>query len=268
MQKRLIFTTALFFFITAGIYCQGEQLVINLSSSTVKRLFKFENPKGAIKVIGYDGSDIVINAGLRFSDTEMPDETGLRRIDKNSIDISAETNGTIVTLFNRTNDKTVDFNIKIPKNFSLNLNTLDNGNVEVINIAGDVEVENSNGDITLENIRGSSVLSTTYGSISASFNEVKPDTPMMFTSFEGNILLYLPVNVNAVIRMKTGSGEIRTDFDLVPQRRNSVVKNSEKSTIYSLEDWVTGRINKGGPEYIIRSFSGNITIKKNNSGNF
>jgi hypothetical protein len=91
----------------------------------------------------------------------------LYRINKNSIDISTENNGGRVTLFSRTYDKTVDFNIKIPKNFSLNLNTHYNGTVEVIIIVGSVEVENSNSNIILENINRSSVLSTTYGSISA-----------------------------------------------------------------------------------------------------
>ena len=268
MQKKLTITLLIFFFLTASLFSQREQLVINLSSKSSERLFKFENPKGSVRVIGYDGNDIVINAGFRYTEPEIADAKGLRTIDKNNIDISAEKNGNTITLFNRTDDKTIDFNIKIPRDFSLNLNALDNGIVEVINIEGDVEVANANGDISLENIKGSSVLSTTYGKISASFSEVKPDTPMMFTSFEGDISLYLPVNVNAVLKMKTGTGEIHTDFDLVPRKREAVVKNNGKSTVWSLEDWITGSINNGGPEYIIRSYSGDITIKKNNSGNF
>jgi hypothetical protein len=268
MQKKLTITLLIYFTLTAALFSQGEQLVINLACKSAKRLFKFENPKGSVKVIGYDGNDIVINAGFRYTGPEISDAKGLRRIDKNNINISAETNGNTITLFNRTDDKTIDFNIKIPKDFSLNLNALDNGIVEVLNIDGDIEVENANGDISLGNIKGSSVLSTIYGKISASFSEVKPDTPMMFTSFEGDISLFLPVNVNAVLKMKTGTGEIHTDFDLIPRKKEAMVKNNGKSTVYSLEDWTTGSINNGGPEYIVRSYSGNITIKKNNPGNF
>jgi hypothetical protein len=268
MAGKIIFYIMVGLIMPLRAHCQGEQLIINLTPSTNKRLFKFENSKGSIKVIGYDGNDIVINADFRFNAAESSDASGLKNITADKIDISAENDGSTVTLFNRTDAKTIDFNIKIPENFSLNLNTLDNGIVEVINVDGEIEIENSNGDISLENISGSSVLSTVYGRISATFREVKQGNPMMFTSFEGDISIYLPVNANAILKMKTGSGEIRTDFDLFPVKRKPVIKRNEKGTVYSLEDWVTGQINKGGPEYIIRSFSGNITIKKWNSGNF
>ncbi len=261
MIRRLFAAQLLFLCVLFPAHCQGEQLVVNLSPSVNKRVFTFENPKGSIKVIGYEGGDIVVNAIPRFPE-DVKVVNGMRRIEQNPLDISAETDGSNVTLYCKAIGKTVDFDIKIPRNFSLKLKSLDNGKIEVINVNGEIEVENPNGDISLENIAGSSVLSTVYGNISAVFREVKPDSPMMFTSFEGDISLDLPASVNATLKMKSGTGEIRTDFDFKPENRRPIVQNIENTRVYSLDNWIVGRINAGGPEYIIKSYSGNITIIK------
>jgi DUF4097 and DUF4098 domain-containing protein YvlB len=108
--------------------------------------------------------------------------------------------------------------------FPLKLKSLDNGTIQVININGEIVAENASGDIMLENITGSSVLSTVYGQISATFRQVKPDSPMMFTSFEGDISIEFPATVNAILKMKSGTGEIQTDFELVPVRKQPAVK--------------------------------------------
>jgi hypothetical protein len=84
----------------------------------------------------------------------------------------------------------------------------------------------------------------------------------MFTSFEGDIKLTLPQSVNAKLKMKSEKGEILSDFDIKEDKRQAVVKKKENAQIYSLEDWVVGSINAGGPEYIIRSYNGKITIRK------
>ena len=263
MVRKFIVSSLFLFLLPAPVHSQEEQLVINLTGPAVNPVFIFENPKGAIKVTGYDGTDILVNASLRNTGTERQKTGTVRKIGQNSPDIYAETEGGNVTLFSRTSGKTVDFDIKIPRNFSLKLKSLDNGTVHVINVNGNIEAENPAGDLILENIAGSAVLSTVYGKISAAFREVNPGAPMMFTSIEGNISLTLPPAVNAVLRMKTGTGEIESDFDIVPEKRRSVVKNLENKKIYSLEDWVIGRINAGGPEYVITTYNGNIFVKKN-----
>jgi hypothetical protein len=269
MKRRFLISVVLASLPALACLSQGEQLVVNLSPSANKRVFTFENPKGSIKVTGYDGNDIVINATPRFREEVRSPGNMMKKIEQNPLDISAETDGNNVTLFSRLSGKTVDFDIKIPADFSVKLKSLDNGSIQVINVKGDIDAGNTNGDISLENISGSAVLSTVYGKITAVFREVKPASPMMFTSLEGDISLNFPPGTNAVLKMKTGTGEIYSDFDLIPGKRGSVVKNIENTKVYSLEDWIIDRINSGGPEYIIRSYSGNIFIKKTGKpGNF
>ncbi len=262
MNRFYFLAASLFIVILSTTYGQSEQLIINLPSNSLPGLLVFENPKGSIKVTGYDGEVVLISGTLRFSDTEKPVNDGMRRIGQSPLDVSAEVNGNNITLLCRTTGKTVDFDIKMPRNFSLKLGSLDNGNVEIVNINGEIEIENANGDITLENIAGSAVLSSVYGKISAVFREVNPDSPMMFTSFEGDIKITFPGSINANLKLKSENGEILSDFDIKPLQRQAVVKNIEDTQIYSLEDWIVGSINAGGPEYIIRTYNGNVYIRK------
>ncbi len=262
MINRLFLTASLFTVILSETYSQSEQLVINLSQASLPGLLTFENPKGSIRVTGYDGEVLLVSGTLRFIGSEKPVDSGMHRVEQNALDISAEVKGNNITLLCRTTGKTVDFDIKIPRNFSLKLRSLDNGNVEIVNINGEIEVENANGDISLENIAGSAVLSSVYGKISAVFREVNPDSPMMFTSFEGDITVTFPGSINTRLKMKSENGEILSDFDIKPLKREPVVKNVEDTRIFSLEDWTVGSINAGGPEYIIKTYNGNISIRK------
>jgi hypothetical protein len=262
MIRKLLIIASLLCFITSETFCQSEQLVINLTQTSLPGHLTFENPKGSIKVTGYDGEVILVTGMLRFREAEKIVNNGMKRIDQNALDISAEVNGNNVTLQCRTIGKTVDFDIKVPRNFSLKLKSLDNGIVEIFNINGEIEVEDANGDITLENISGSAVLSSVYGKISAVFREVNPNSPMMFTSFEGDITITFPAAINARLKMKSEKGEILSDFEIKPIKRQSVVTRVENSQIYSLEDWVIGTINTEGPEYIIKNYNGDIYLKK------
>jgi hypothetical protein len=262
MTRKLFIAASLLTVISSAAYCQSEQLIINLSPSSVPGTLTFENPKGSVKVTGYDGEVILVTGTLRFRDAEKAVSNGMQRIIKNAFDISAEVNGNNIILLCSSTGKTVDFDIKVPEKFSLKLKSLDNGNVEIFNITGEIEVENANGDISLNNITGSAVLSSVYGNISAVFREVNPNSPMMFTSFEGDISSTFPGSINARLKMKSEKGEILSDFDIKPVKRQPVVKTVENTRIYSLEDWVVGSVNAGGPEYIIRSYNGNVWIRK------
>lgn len=241
---------------------QSEQLIITPPQGREERFFTFENPKGSIKVTGYDGDLIVVNGTLRYPEADKKNSSGLHRIEQKPIDLKAEVVGRNVLLLCSAAGKTVDFDIKVPSGFSLKLKSLDNGVVDVLNVEGVIEVVNNNGNITLVNIDGSAILSTVYGDIEASFAGVKPGVPMMFTTFEGDIILTIPATVDANLKMKSDKGEIFSDFKITPVKRQPVVSRTENTAVYTLEDWTTGIVNNGGAEFVLRTYSGVITLKK------
>jgi hypothetical protein len=251
MAGRLLIPV-LFFSCFISLYGQNEQLVIKPPEGSQERFFSFENPRGSIRVTGYEGDHIVVTGTFRFPGDIQKTNGGFG--------MRAETNGRNVLLLCRDIGKTVDFDIKIPSGFSLKLKSLDNGNIDVFNISGEIEISNSNGSISLGNISGAAVLSSVYGDITASFREVNPGL-MIFTSFEGSINLTVPGTINANVKMKTDKGDIVSDFVILPPKKKPVTPVGNNS-INSSDDWVTGSINKGGAELLLRSYSGNITLKK------
>jgi len=241
---------------------QSEQLVIRLSNPGLPGYLVFDNPKGSVKVTGYDNQVILVNAMSRFSADGKQDNSGLHRIEQKAFDISAEEKNNQVSLICMSNNKTVDFDIKIPRKFSLKISTFDNGKIEIIHVSGNVEADNPFGDIVLENISGSAVLNSVNGKIRAQFSAVDPASPMMFTSLEGNIELHFPEKINANIKLRSENGDLFTEFNIKPIRRQTEVKKNEQGSVYSLEDWTVGMLNDGGPEYFVSTFNGSIILKK------
>ena len=241
---------------------QGEQLVIRLTTPGVPGYLAFDNPKGSVRITGYDGQVILINATQRYSGSGKQENGGMHKIERKAFDISAEEKNNQVSLVCMSNNKTVDFDIKIPRKFSLKISSFDNGKIEIIHVSGSVEADNPFGDIILDNVAGSAVLNSVNGKIKAVFSAVDPSSPMMFTSLEGNIELYFPEKVNANIKLRSENGELFSEFSIKPIRRQTEVKKSARGSVYSLEDWTVGVLNNGGPEYFVSTFNGNIYLKK------
>jgi hypothetical protein len=241
---------------------QNEQLVIRLTNPGSPGHLVFNNPKGSVKITGYDGQVILVNAVQRFSESGKQDNSGMHKIEKKAFDISAEEKNNQVSLVCMSNNKTVDFDIKIPRKFSLKISSFDNGKIEIIRISGSVEADNPSGDIILDNISGSAVLNSVNGKIRAVFSAVDQASPMMFTSLEGNIELYFPEKVNANLKLRSENGDLFSEFNIKPIHRQTEVRKNEQGNVYSLEDWKVGMLNNGGPEYFVSTFNGNIYLKK------
>jgi hypothetical protein len=241
---------------------QNEQLVIRLSNPSLPGYLAFDNPKGSVKITGYDGQVILINATLRYSGKSKPDNTVMHKIEPKAFDISAEEKNNHISLVCMSNNKTVDMDIKIPRKFSLKISSFDNGKIEITRVSGNIEADNPFGDIILDNVAGSAVLNSVNGKIKAIFSSVDPSSPMMFTSLEGNIELYFPEKVNANIKLRSENGDLFSEFGIKPIRRQTEVKKNAGGSVYSLEDWTVGMLNNGGPEYFVSTFNGNIYLKK------
>jgi hypothetical protein len=241
---------------------QSEQLVIRLTNPGLPGYLAFNNPKGSVKITGYDGDVVLVNAVLRFSENGKKDNTGMYKIERKSFDISAEEKNNHISLVCMSNNKTVDFDIKIPRKFSLKVSSFDNGKIEIIRVSGNIEADNPFGDIILDNVAGSAVLNSVNGKIRAIFSAVDPASPMMFSSLEGNIELYIPEKVNANLKLRSENGDLFSEFTIKPLRRQTEVKNNDRGNVYSLEDWTVGMLNNGGPEYFVSTYNGNIYLKK------
>ena len=267
MKKTI--TILILFILATSITAQdnsNEQIIVPLSNPDGPGLLITDHIKGSIKVIGYDGLVVIINAVPRQSENSLDRDSsdGLKRLSSNLIQINAFEKDNEITIHSNSHRGTIDLEIRVPTNFSLKLKTYYNGEIHVQYVTGELEITNINGDVHLESISGSAVVNTIDGDIFALFKEVTPDVPMAFTSIEGKIDLTFPADMEASLKMKSENGEIFSDTYVLIEKRKTEIDRSDETGIYkvSLEEWTQGTINGGGPEILVKTLEGSIYIRK------
>ena len=160
----------------------------------------------------------------------------------------------------------VDMEILVPARTNLQLSTVNNGDINVEGIDGELEIGNVNGSITLKSVSGSVVAHTVNGKVLADLTRVTPQKPMAFTSLNGVVDITLPPSVKANLKLRTDNGSVYTDFELKTLSQSAPVVEDTRSAggRYRVEvnRVIYGSVNGGGPDVEMRTFNGNIYVRK------
>jgi DUF4097 and DUF4098 domain-containing protein YvlB len=241
---------------------QTRQIIIALSKPNQHGSLSIRNNEGSIKVTGYNGNNVIIEASFEGK-PDNSSKAGLKRINDRSLNLEAEENDNNIRISDIIVDFKVDFDIKVPYSFSLNINSLDDGDIELHNISGEFVLNNNSGNIFLFNVSGSAVASSLDGNITAQFNKVNTDLPMKFTTLSGKIDLTLPPQLKATLDLRSEFGDILTDINLDIDNKG-ILKESSKNGLkrFTLESSITGKLNGGGQRITLKALDGNIYIRK------
>jgi hypothetical protein len=220
--------------------------------------------RGSVTVRGYSGHEVLVDTkGSSESEKESTHE-GMHRIAAGGNDVSIESENNKVTISSH-GIRSGELIVQTPVNTSLNVHTVDGGQLTVEGVSGDIDAQNLNGAVIIRNVSGSVVAHSLNGNVTVSMTSVKSGSPMSFTSLNGTIDVTLPANLAADFAMKTNHGEIYSDFDVklkaLPQ---PVVEADSKKGKYKVktENTVMGSVNGGGPEFKFQTLNGNIYIRK------
>jgi len=246
---------------------QPQQIVVPLTRLEKPGKLIIERHQGSISVKGYEGTVVLIKAFLRRSTETAPsdrDAEGLKPVSAAAIQLDAHEVDNVVTIDAHSRNKSIDLDISVPARFALKLNILDDGDVIVDGLIGDAEVNNPYGRVQLDHLTGSANVNTVDGDISVKFLGVDTGVPLAFTSFHGKIDVAFPPDVDLTVRVKSDEGMVWSDFDIAVEKRRSRTDPAGKSggTRISLEEWTTVRIGRGGTDVLLKSFDGNIYIRK------
>lgn len=239
-----------------------EEMIIKVEKPGQPGSLKFQNPRGSVNVEGYEGEWVIISAFARIREADginVPE--GMDLIPQQQFELKAETQGNNILLFCES-ARTVDFNIKVPRSFSLNISSMDNGDIEIIRIDGEIEVDCRAGWVDLINISGSSLVSTVYGNISADVRSLDMGETIMLTSYEGEISLRIEKNLNADFMLQSQTGNIFSDIKIETEEPQIVINEKEKGKEYHLQAWSKGRLNKGGSNIYLSSYEGDIILRE------
>ncbi|MBN1939947.1 MAG: DUF4097 family beta strand repeat protein [Candidatus Aminicenantes bacterium] len=244
-----------------------EQITVPLSRPGQPGALIVNHVRGNVTVIAYDGDAVVVSAAPA---EPAPDRDGsakgLTWVAAGEIRLSATESGNTVTVITNSESKTIDLRVHVPRTFNLKLSLEDNGRIEVDGVTGEMEVNNVNGHVRLDRVSGSALVSTVDGDIVCRFEKISPGLPLAFTSVYGKIDVAFPSDADLTVRMKTDQGSVFSDFEIALAPRKSLEEPAGKagSRRISLEEWTSGKIGRGGNDVLLKTFEGNIYIRKVN----
>jgi hypothetical protein len=274
----LIFVFAAF---AAGqdIAAGQEKVTVPLSDPARPATVKARLVTGSITVTVGSGPQVVVETEpSRASGREArgnappappvpPPPPGMHRIDIGGRGINVEEDHNTVTIgagFGGTN-----LRIQVPVNTSVELGTVNGGEINVAGINGDIDVNNVNGFIELKDVSGAVSATTVNGSVTVSLTHVAPDKPMSFSSLNGKVDVTLPADTKARLRLKTTNGAIYSDFDVKMEADTAkpVIEDARgQGGRYRIRmdrgSSVNGSINGGGPEYSFQTMNGVILLHR------
>ena len=268
----------------AGAQAQEEgvdRLTVPFSDPARPGTIQVEVLNGGIKVVAYEGKEVQVEARVRSdgdADEDREDaedagasresrSVGMRRLRNTATGLSVEEEDNRMHVQVEAIQRTVDVVLKVPRRTSLELHTVNDGDIAVDGVDGEIEVNNTNGAVSLTNVSGSAVAHALNEDVLVRFVKVDASKPMSFSSMNGDIDVTLPADVRAKVRLKADNGEVFTDFDVQLDRRSPHVEETKekvkgKKYRVQVDNSMYGTLNGGGPELRFETFNGNIYIRK------
>ena len=160
-------------------------------------------------------------------------------------------------------DVKFDFTIRVPRNATLRLCTVNRGDVIVSGTQGDFDVSNVNGLIDMRQVAGSGRAHTVNGPVTVSFT-ANPKQESSFKTVNGNVDVQFPDGLSADFQMKTFNGGLFTDFEVQPlpgvmtpagERRNG-------RFMYRANEFTRVRVGGGGPQITFETLNGNVRARR------
>jgi len=245
-----------------------QQLVVPLSEPGKPFKVNVHVLYGSIKVSAYEGKEVMIDVfgdSSRKNRDEDEAPGGMHRIGGGSgLNVSAEERNNNIEV-NGGLSKLSGIIVKVPAGLtSLQLSAVSDGSISVSGISGALEINNVNGPISVKDAVGSVVANTVNGAVTVNFKSVDAKAPMAFSTLNGNVDVTFPADIKTSVKLKTDRGGVFTDYEVAIDKSQPATKKTEENHMYklSIDEWVYGKINGGGPEVMMKTMNGDIYIRK------
>ena len=167
----------------------------------------------------------------------------------------------------RNNDVSVTFTVKLPAGVRLDASGVSSdvtvrgatagvsansvsGDVSLSDVTGDIRVNSVSGDVKVSGASTGSVRANSVsGDIEIGVDQLTGSGDLEFSTVSGDVVITLPANLDADIRMGTLSGELTSDFPMTTQGE-------------SRRREIEARIGAGGRLLKFNSVSGDVTLRR------
>ena len=266
MKNQLVIIVLGIFLSSSVLFAQNTgDFVVPFSDPNKRGKIKAHLNVGSITVKGTARKDVLVKYSSPESQKKAEQsKDGLKRISSGSMDLEVSENSNYIKISSGSWNNAINLEIEVPSGVDMQVHTYNDGVLTIQNIQGELELSNYNGEIYAYNISGSVVATSYNGEIKVTFDKITDGTPMSFSTYNGDVDLTFPASLKASLKMKTSSGEVYTGFDVNLVKSAPVQKKDEKSGTFKVvvDDWVKGDVNGGGPEFMIKSYNGDIYVRK------
>jgi hypothetical protein len=230
-----------------------------------------ENVFGSIRVTAHDRATVemsaqeTVRADTRADLERARTEMGLRT-ERDGDEIAfrvGDRDDDCNCRWNRWDDYVVEYDIelRVPVGTSLDLSTVNKGEILVEGVHGDFEVRNVNGAVRLSGLWGTGSVTTVNGELEAMF-ERAPAAATAFKTVNGRIDVAFPSDLSADLAFKTMHGEIWTDFDVEPLAVAPTTEGKREGTryVFRSDQRSMVRVGRGGPTHSFETLNGDIEV--------
>ena len=206
---------------------------------------------GGISVRGENRSDVLIRACVQ---AWAKSEADADSIVKN---VRVETNGTIqASSANNEKNYSVSYEILVPRNTNLNLNTM-NGGIIISNVEGSINFEANNGGVNLSNLAGDVKGKTANGGLRVKLEGTNwRGAGLDAQTTNGGVKVEMSNDYAAHFETKTVNGGFSTDFAELKVRRDD---NNRQQGINLSRD-----LNGGGATIRLVTTNGGVSVNSSN----
>jgi len=298
MQSRVVGSVALgaLLLVVQTAHAQTpNHITVPFSDSARPGTVRVNVLNGSINVTVGTGRDVVIDSKDDRDDRDRPRRSdrsrdsgdsgadGLRRLSQPA-GLTVEERANVISVSAPVMTGHVKLDIQVPAATSLVIRAVNGGDVSVDGVSGSTEVNSVNGSIRLTNLGGAVIAHATNGTVTATLRQVVGGAPMAFTSFNGDVDVTLPSNAKANLKMRSDRGDVYTDFDVqittppagstqsdrrAPDRNRDRTDRADRDDAkdkakyrLDIDRSVYGAINGGGPDFELRTFNGDVRLRK------
>lgn len=208
------FAAAAFAFVLFTTARADDGTTIKFSDPAKPGTFKIALGRGDIRIKGADVAEVSVKSELKPV-TKKPRKDGLRVLTASTSYSLTEKDNlvTLDALGEGWAGGPSDFQVTVPRNTNIVVASSFGGDIMCAGVAGDLEIKNMSGEIRLDDVTGGALVETMNGEIRANVRELHDGKPLSFTSMNGEVILRVPADAKATVRLRTQNGSILTDFD-------------------------------------------------------
>jgi hypothetical protein len=212
--------------------CGAEDVsVVTFTDPAKPGTLRVSLARGSLRVKGTDAAEVTVKSDSKAINPKAVRKDGLRVLSAASSFSLVEMDNVILLEASLDGGKGGgDFTVTAPRNTALVVTNAWGGDIACANLSGDIEIHSLNGSVTLDDVSGGVVVESLNGEIRAGIRELHDNKPLSFQSNNGEVVLRLPAEAKANVRLRTQNGVVFTDFE-----ENILVTKTETAPVTGLK---------------------------------